>query len=1120
MKKSFLSLVMLSVFSLSLSAIENQVPVFSDDFETVGLFAEGWKPSCKQVVIEKGKVTMPWGGITLRREVKGNFAITVDLTIGKPTRKSGFCSVIIDGIYFAVRSDGKGWTVYRPPNKKRSLGTIMPIPGFAINKPSKVFVSRHKVGKTYKYVFKVNNKLVSAFVPGMKATNKLSINSHSAIPLKIDNFKLYTLSNAGNSPNMVVNSSFEHLQEGMPPYMNLQTGSSYNYKGANIQDLFDSFVIDRKVKHSGKQSARLTLNKAVRKRAVLSYNTGVIVGKPFVFSVYLKASKSNLPVNLVIWEKHAKWHNKRVLLSTEWKRYEFTLSDFKRNIVLCGVQLLHDGIIWVDDLQVEMGTKASKYQISSLDKDKFTSKKQVVTRHPAVKMKKFSKAPVIDGKLESIWFKKGAKVKDFLFKKKAPGDKTIAWLGCDDDNLYVAVRSFVKDLNKIQAPKVVRDQSKVFGSDCVELFLDPGMTRELYYQFAVNAANSQADVGQGRILGWNGKWQSAVKINKKTKSIDYEIRIPLAIVAAENIGSKWTFNIGRNNKASGEGGSLIDTPQWNFHLPKLYPELIWPAGIVEKYALGADDFKLMQEGKKYSVGGDIVNNSGKAFKAEVQLFDRAGKKLMSKKSILLKTGKNPVQLSYSGIVSKKVANAVLKITQNGSSKYTSRLRMKMSQPLEIYSRYNYYMNEKNAVIVATLNMPNASSLKGVLSVGGKKTTVKLAKDFTINVPLASLSNGIHPVKLEIFKGSKKLLQSQTNIVKKAFRANATQVDHQRRCLIVDGKPFLAIIPATGVQPNTTAEMARNKIEHYRKSGFKCIQFWVKKSALKPAKEFYKAANAAGIKTIPAPVYIWGKKKNTTPEEFVRLFSDPSVIGWLAIDEPELYAKSDEIKQFLTEFRSHTPYQPTFMNNTVIGIPGRFADLNTDIIMLDDYVTNREGRSITDIIKQADIMVEAAKEGRQPIFYFVSGGNLHNHYREPTSGEQTAQTYGSIVSGCSGVSYFLGTASYPAHWATLIRINKELLSLQEVIFSLDKTSPAIISDPGVRFITRKLGKKLYVIAVNIVNNDSDVVITLPAEFKYNSKANVKFENRTLRVKNGKITDKFKGLERHVYCIELK
>jgi len=1118
MKKSFLLLMMLSV--LSLSAAVNKVPVFSEDFETVGLFAERWIPSCKQVVIKKGQVTMPWGGITLRRELKGNFAITVDLILGKPTRKSGFCSVIIDGIYFAVRSDGKGWTVYRPPNRKRSLGTTKPIDGFAIGKKCKVFVSRQKVGKTFKYVFKVNGKLISAFVPGMKATNKLSINSHSANPLTIDNFKLYTMSNSGSSPNMVVNSSFEHLQEGMPPYMNLQTGSTYNYKGSNIQDLFDTFVIDSKFKHSGKYSARLTLNDAVRKRGVLSYNTGVLVGKPFVFSVYLKASKPNLPVNLVIWEQHAKWHNKRVKLSTEWKRYEFMLSKFKRNVVLCGVQLDTDGIVWVDDLQVEIGSKASKYQISSLDQDKFTPKKQVISRHPAVKMKKFAKAPVIDGELESVWFKSGAKVKDFLFKKKVPDDKTIAWLGCDDKNLYVAVRAFVKDINKIKALKVDQDNTKVFGSDCVELFLDPGMTRKLYYQFAVSASNSQADIGPRRILAWNGKWQSAVKINKKTKSIDYEIRIPLSIVAAGNIGNKWTFNIGRNDTASGQGVSLLNTPQWNFHLPKLYPELIWPAGIAEKFALGVDDFKLMQEGKKYSVGGDIVNNSGKSLKTEIQLFDNSGKKLLAKKSLMLKTGKNPVQLPYSGSVNKKAANAILKITQNGNLKYTASLRMTMSQPLEIYSRYNYYMNEKNAVIVATLNMPDASSLKGVLSVDGKTRNVKLAKEFTINVPLVSMTNGIHPVKLEIFKGSKKLLQSQTNIVKKAFHANATQIDHQRRCLIVDGKPFLALIPATGVHPHTTAETARNMIEHYRKSGFKCLQFWVKKSALKPTKEFYKAANAAGIKTIPAPVYIWGKKKNTTPEEFVRLFSDPSVIGWLAIDEPELYAKSDEIKDFLTEFRKYTPYQPTFMNNTVIGIPGRFADLNTDIIMLDDYVTNREGRSITDIIKQADIMVKAAKEGRQPTFYFVSGGNLHNHYREPTAAEQTAQTYGSIVSGCSGVSYFLGTAYYPAHWAALKRINKELLSLQDVIFSLEKTSPAMISDSSVRFITRKLGSKLYIIAVNIVNSDSNVVITLPAEFKYSSTAKVKFENRTVKVKNGRIADKFKALERHVYCIELK
>ena len=70
------------------------------------------------------------------------------------------------------------------------------------------------------------------------------------------------------------------------------------------------------------------------------------------------------------------------------------------------------------------------------------------------------------------------------------------------------------------------------------------------------------------------------------------------------------------------------------------------------------------------------------------------------------------------------------------------------------------------------------------------------------------------------------------------------------------------------------------------------------------------------------------------------------------------------------------------------------------------------------------------------------------------------------------------------------------------------------------MTRKVGRKLYIIAVNLANRDTKVTVTLPAEFNYDSVAGVRFEDRALKVKNNRFSDKFKALERHVYVIDLK
>ena len=239
-----------------------------------------------------------------------------------------------------------------------------------------------------------------------------------------------------------------------------------------------------------------------------------------------------------------------------------------------------------------------------------------------------------------------------------------------------------------------------------------------------------------------------------------------------------------------------------------------------------------------------------------------------------------------------------------------------------------------------------------------------------------------------------------------------------------------------------------------------------------------------------------------------------------VDEPELYAKSEEVEAFMDAHRKQSNYTPVFMNNTVIGVPGRFAGLSTDIVGLDDYLCNRENRKVIEMIDGTSMMMEAGKEGRKPVFFFVEGANLHNHYRECTYAEQVAQTYGVIIAGCRLVSYFTSMPLYPEDYRACVDVNRELLELEEVIFSLEKTSNANISDSIVRFMTRKLGNKIYIISLNSDNDRAaDVEITLPAEFKYAKTAEVKFEGRKIKVKNGKISDKYKPLARHVYVIDI-
>lgn len=85
--------------------------------------------------------------------------------------------------------------------------------------------------------------------------------------------------------------------------------------------------IDRKEFHSGKHSFRLDPVKGGFNRLVFNA-VPYIVGKPIVFSMYLKAETPNTPVNIGLFTAHGSAYHKVVRVGTEWKKYELAVPVF------------------------------------------------------------------------------------------------------------------------------------------------------------------------------------------------------------------------------------------------------------------------------------------------------------------------------------------------------------------------------------------------------------------------------------------------------------------------------------------------------------------------------------------------------------------------------------------------------------------------------------------------------------------------------------------------------------------------------------------------------------------------------------------------------------------------
>jgi hypothetical protein len=208
-----------------------------------------------------------------------------------------------------------------------------------------------------------------------------------------------------------------------------------------------------------------------------------------------------------------------------------------------------------------------------------------------------------------------------------------------------------------------------------------------------------------------------------------------------------------------------------------------------------------------------------------------------------------------------------------------------------------------------------------------------------------------------------------------------------------------------------------------------------------------------------------------------------------------------------------------MNNSIMAVPSRFAGLPGDILSIDDYLTNRPGRKVIEMVRGVWSINEVAVPTRRPTWLFLTGNNLMNHTREATPGEQVAETYGCAIAGATGLFYFMGDIVSPAHWAVTKRTNAELMTLAPVLLSVEPAPKVASSSPAIHVAVRRVGSQVYLICVNV--EDQPIAARLQLDVPPGTYDTlVLFEDRMTTVRDGLLEESFAPHERHVYRLNLK
>ncbi len=194
---------------------------------------------------------------------------------------------------------------------------------------------------------------------------------------------------------------------------------------------------------------------------------------------------------------------------------------------------------------------------------------------------------------------------------KEPSQETSFKILYDDNNLYVAIRAWDTEPDKIERRLTRRDE---FEGDWVAIGIDSYADKLTAFSFAVNAAGVKADLivtnEDHMDLTWNPVWY--VKVSTDSKGWSAEMRIPFTQLRfAKEQTHTWGLQIMRQLFRKQEFSVWQHIPVESSRWVSLFGELEGISGIKPKkevefipYAMGNIETYQKEEGNPFATGND------------------------------------------------------------------------------------------------------------------------------------------------------------------------------------------------------------------------------------------------------------------------------------------------------------------------------------------------------------------------------------------------------------------------------------------------------------------------------------------------------------------------------------
>ncbi len=494
------------------------------------------------------------------------------------------------------------------------------------------------------------------------------------------------------------------------------------------------------------------------------------------------------------------------------------------------------------------------------------------------------------------------------------------------------------------------------------------------------------------------------------------------------------------------------------------------------------------------------------------------------------------RIGKTGVKYKKILSSIvfktcfILILQNGLSNPVD------STSFQINTRFSFYTIEKNGEFL--LHIPPGlinSKLLINIKTGADSLTAweGIASDKILRIPfILNLKPDLYKIEASIRVGWKKgpEYSAKTYLSVLQYKPNEVKTDRLTGGLVVNRKPyfpfgFYCYSPVNLKLPEEEIVKGFNMMSPYQN---------IHPSTIAGRKAYMDRCAEIGMKVhynLLSVSASTGPKADTIPEEEknrrlineVKAFMNhPALLAWYISDEPNGFKIEPAVlEKIYNTVRETDPWHPVTMVFMAPFMASRKYSSAFDIVMADPYPVPRLPIDMVDGLAKELNDEFTGKQPQWMVIQAFGGGEWWE--REPTYQEIRSMTWQSVVNGSTGIQYFIrwGLNYFPksaAAWNECGKISLEIAELTPWLLSDEKPLKVESGSPSVIVTSRLYKGRLAVIAVNKKNEP--VAATIKVNGFGTGKATVIFENRTINVYGGIISDNIAPYGSQTYMIDLK